>query len=97
MLLSFTIEDDLAAQETGAIEVTLHLDTGERRWCYFMTPSALEACGDWIPGTTVGFHYGSPHMIVVAGHLDRTLIEKVLRHIDSSGELRQCSRSIELA
>ena len=95
MLVSFTIDDDLAAQEAGAVEVTLQLENGERRWCYFMTPAALAACGDFISGTNVRFHYGSSHMIVVAGHLDRSLIERVLRKIDASGELVQCSRSLE--
>jgi hypothetical protein len=94
MLASFTIEDDLAIQESAAVEVILHLDSGERRWCYFMTPAALAACGDFIPGTRVRFHYGAPHMIV-AGHLDRRLIERVLQEIDARGELVQCSRNID--
>jgi hypothetical protein len=34
-------------------------------------------------------------MIVVAGRLDRPLIEGVLRDLDASGELDQCSRSLE--
>lgn len=95
MLVSFTIDDELASQDTGAIEVTLQLENGERRWCYFMTPAALAACGDFIPGTNVRFHYGSPYMIVVAGHLDQPLIERVLREIDAAGELAQCSRRLE--
>jgi len=95
MLASFTIEDDLAIQESAAVEVVLHLDSGERRWCYFMTPAALAACGDFVAGTEVRFHYGSSHMIVVAGYLDRPLIERVLREIDARGELAQCSRSVE--
>jgi hypothetical protein len=60
-----------------------------------MTPAALAACGDFIPGTNVRFHYGESHMIVVAGRLDRPLIERVLRNLDASGELEQCSRSLE--
>ena len=44
------IEDDLAGQDRGAIEVTLTLSDGGRRWCFFMTPAALETCGDWIDG-----------------------------------------------
>jgi hypothetical protein len=96
MLVSFTIDDDLATQESGGVEVTLQLDSGERRWCYFMTPAALAACGDLIPGTDVRFHHAA-HMIVVAGRLDRPLIERVLRAIDASGELEQYSRSLEEA
>jgi hypothetical protein len=95
MLSSFTIDDDLAAQETGAIEVTLHLDAGERRWCYFITPGALAACGDFVSGSNVRFHYGAPHMIVMAGHLDRVLIERALRDIDARGDLAKCSLRLE--
>jgi hypothetical protein len=40
MLASFTIDDDLATQEPDSVEVTLQLETGERRWCHFMTPAA---------------------------------------------------------
>ena len=94
MLASFTIEDDLAIQESAAIEVVLQLDSGERRLCYFITPTALAACGDFVSGTKVRYHYGSPHMIVVAGQLDRPMIEKVLREIDARGELVACSRRV---
>jgi hypothetical protein len=95
MLKSFTIDDDLAGQDAGAIEVTLHLQNADRRWCYFMTPTALASCGDLIPGTKIHFHFGAPHMIVVAARLDRPIIERALRDIDSRGELKECSRALE--
>jgi hypothetical protein len=95
MLKSFTIQDDLAAQDTGAVEVALELMSGERRWCSFMTPAALSACGDFVSGTTIRYHYGAPHMIVVAGHLDRPLIERVLHELAERGELLQCSLPVE--
>ena len=95
MLKSFTIDDDLAAQDSLGIEVTLHLENGERRWCYFMTPTALATCGDWISGTRIRFHFGAPHMIVVAGRLDRPTIERALRDIENRGELRESSRAFE--
>ena len=41
IIKSFEIEDDLSIQDTGAVEVVINLDSGERRWCYFMTPKAL--------------------------------------------------------
>ena len=97
MLVSFTIDDNLATQEAAAIEVTLTFENGERRWCYFMTPTALAACGDLIPGTNVRFHHGSSHMVVVAGQPDRPLIERVIEKLDASGQLVQCSRSLDEA
>ena len=95
MLKSFTIEDDLAIQDTAAIEVTLDFTSGERRWCFFMTPTALAACGDFVPGTFVRYHYGAPHMIVVAGRFDRPLIEQVLVGLDERDELTRCSIPVE--
>lgn len=94
MLKSFTIEDDLATQDTGAVEVALELTSGERRWCFFMTPAALAACGDYISGTSIRYHYGAPHMIVVAGRLDGQLIERVLYELAERDELIQCSMAV---
>jgi hypothetical protein len=91
LLTKIEIENDLAGQNLRAIEVTVHLADGTRRWCFFMTPSALCACGDWINGTTIRFHY-SPHMIIVAGELSREIIEEVLRDIDSRGDLQAATQ-----
>ena len=95
MLKSFTIDDDLAAQDNGAIEVTLSLADGNRRWCFFMTPAALSRCGDWVEGTQVRFHYDAPHMIVVSATLDHALIERVLQDLDRQGLLVKCSLALE--
>lgn len=94
MLESFEIEDDLSSADRGAIEVTVRLAGGRRRWCYFMTPAALSAAGDWIPGTRVRFHYGSPHMIVVS-EIDAAIVEKVLRYLEAEGELSDCTKPLE--
>ncbi len=91
MLESFTIDDDLSVQSTGAIEVTLHLRGRGPRWCYFMRPETLAACGDWIPGTRTRFHFGSPHMIVVDGELNAEIIGQALCQIDAVGDLERCS------
>ena len=95
ILKSIKIEDDLSIQDTKAIEVIIELDSGERRWCFFMTPKALQSCGDWIDGTKIRFHYGAPHMIVVAATLDGDLIEKTLRDIDQQGDILLCSQKID--
>ena len=86
------IDDDLATQATGAIEVTVVLEDGERRWCYFMTPEALSYCGNWINGTETRIHYGAAHMIVVAAPLTASIIEQALFHIQDEGELLTTTR-----
>ena len=93
-LKEFHIADDLQESERIGIEVELTFESGEKRWCYFITPSALASCGDWIPGTRIRFHYGAPHMIVVS-ELNQEVIRKVLEHLDHEGELRACTRAFE--
>lgn len=86
MLAAFEIETDLVHAATGAIEVRVTVLTGEDRWCFFMTPAALAACGDWLPKSTVRFHLGVPHMIVVS-EIDTDIVRRALEEIDSQGEL----------
>src|SRR5687767_1993165 len=93
-LKTFRIDDDLAGASRGAIEVTVTMDDGASRWCYFMTPPALAAAGDRVPGTQVRFHYGAPHMIVVS-ELDADIVARVLGRLDESGELISCTRARE--
>ena len=95
LLQSFEIEDPLELQSEGAIEVTVTLVTGEKRWCCFMTPKALTNCGDWIDGTTIRFHQGCPHLIVVAAQLDRDIIEGALRTIDRMGALKESTSAVQ--
>ncbi len=94
MFQTFTLRDDLATQDTGAIEVELHMRDGSRRWCFFMTPTTLAACGDRIDNTLVRIHYGAPHMIVVAERLTEDLIEQALKHMARAGDLEKCSLPI---
>lgn len=94
MLTSFSIDDDLGDQLTRAMEVTLVLSNGDRRWCFFVRPQALAACGDWINNTNIRFHYDAPHMIVVAGELSPQVIEQALKHLEAEGALERCSLSI---
>lgn len=94
MLKSFKIIDDLAIAATGAVEVMIELQNGQRRWCFFMTPEALSQCGNWLPDTQVHIHFGAPYMIVVS-QIDEQIIEKALRLIDKEDELEACTRAIE--
>ena len=86
MLRSYCINDDLSGADASAIEVTVTLSEEERRWCFFVTPRALAAAGDFVDGTAVRVHLGEPHMIVVS-EISRDVIERVLRALDAAGEL----------
>ena len=88
MLQSYTIDDDLADADHGAIEVSLTLVDGRRRWCFFMTPSALAVCGDWVRGTQVRVHLGEPHMIVVS-EISAHIVDRVLRQLEAAAELER--------
>jgi len=85
-LKSFTIDDDLSIASRGAIEVTVSMENGERRWCFFFTPEGLSRCGDMVDGSAVRVHPGVAHMIVVS-RIDEGIIEKVLCALDVSGAL----------
>jgi hypothetical protein len=89
--ISFSVDDDLTRQMSGAIEVTVHMQDGSSRWCYFIRPEALAECGDWIGGTKTRIHFAAPNMIVVAGELNQNVIGHALEHVAKEGKLEQCS------
>jgi hypothetical protein len=89
-LKNFNIADEIREHKSVGIEVEVMLEGGEKRWCYFITPSALSSCGDSLPGTEIRFHYGAAHMIVVS-ELSEDIIKRVLEHIDREGNLRTCT------
>lgn len=93
-IASITIEDDLNIQSHAAIEVILTLASGEKRWCFFFSPEGASNCGDWIEGTKVPFHYGSPHMILIGTTLTEVLINKTIRYIESRNEILNCTLPI---
>jgi hypothetical protein len=80
------IEDDISRADRMAVEVRLRLADGSERWCFFMTPSALAQCGDWIPGTKISMHFGELHMFVV-GECTEETITRVLNAVAEAGEL----------
>ena len=92
-LASFVIVDELSQGHRGAVEVDLTMADGEKRWCFFMTPEALQSCGDWVPGTTVRWHLGVPHMIVVS-ELTEGIVRSVLEDLDTRGQLIEHSSEI---
>ncbi len=92
-LVKYQLDDMIAPSQDRIIEVTVHLSDGEQRWCIFATPAALASCGDYIDGTQVRFHYCNRH-VIVAGELSEDLIGRMLRYIDSQGELAECTLSL---
>ena len=86
MIRSFSIDDDLAAADQAAVEVTVTLTDEQRRWCFFITPAALLVAGDLLEGTETRVHFGEPHMIVVSD-VTRDVIERVLRQLEADGKL----------
>lgn len=90
ILVAFHLDHPINAHEDVPVEVTVELSNGEHRWCIFATASALASCGDWIDGTQVPFHYCNRH-IIIAGELSEELIGRMLRYIDSQGDLVECT------
>lgn len=84
--MNFQIDDPIETADRLAIEVTVTLPGGEHRWCFFMTPEALRACGDLVPSSNVRVHLGAPHMIVVS-RLDENVIRTVLSDLSDQGAL----------
>ncbi len=92
-LASYLLGDRITPHEDLAIEVIVHLSDGDRRRCFFATPSALASCGDWIEGTQVTFHYANRH-VIIATELSEDLIGRMLRYIDGQGGLLECTLPI---
>jgi len=85
-MLPYTIDDPIGDPHNSCVEVTVDWGGGRKRWCFFITPQALAACGDWVEGTRVRMHLGEPHMIVV-GELSRGIIDSVLNQLYAEGQL----------
>ena len=93
MIASIRREDPIELSKTGAIEVLVNLKNGESRWCFFFTPEGAAACGDWIDGTKVRFHYGASHMIFVS-EISEEIIHAALKDIEQKGEIEACTKLI---
>lgn len=87
---SIEIEDAIVLHKTAAIDVALVTTEGKKRWCFFLTPEGMSACGDFIEGTEVRFHYGASHMILVS-EISQEIIEAALRDIEKQGKVELCT------
>jgi hypothetical protein len=50
----------------------------------------MSACGDWIEGTKIRFHYGAAHMILVS-EISEAIIKAALGDIEKQGKLEICT------
>jgi len=87
---SIEIEDPIELHTTIAIEVAIVTTEGGKRWCFFLTPEGISACGDWIEVTKVRFHYGASHMVLFS-EISESIIESALRDIDKQGKIELCT------
>jgi hypothetical protein len=88
------IDNPIPSPMTYAVEVTIELESGERRWCFFCTPDSLSLFGDLLPGSNVRVHAGSPHMIVLSAVTAET-IQAAIHHLAMPDELLNASLPIE--
>ncbi|WP_281558117.1 hypothetical protein [Thalassomonas sp. RHCl1] len=77
--------EDSTDQVMRAVEVSITLKDGSKRWCFFHSPETIKHCGDFLTGTKVRFHYGARHMFVVST-LTEEVIRQALIQIDVAGK-----------
>ena len=90
---SINIEHEIPSPLTYAVEVTIELDWGERRWCFFCTPESLDRFGDFLPNTTIRIHAAAPHMIVLSIVTKQT-ITAAINELQRTGELQYATRPV---
>ncbi|MEM9139710.1 MAG: hypothetical protein AAGB15_07745 [Pseudomonadota bacterium] len=88
------IVDPLERQDRMAMDVVLEMPDGARRWCWFAHHAALHRFGDWIDGTEIPFHCGSPHMVVLGGPLAEDAIAATLPTVQRQGGLLACTKPV---
>lgn len=88
---SISIEHKIPSPLTYAVEVTIELDSGEWRWCFFCTPVSLDRFGDFLPNSTIRIHAGAAHMIVLSSVTQET-IRAAIEELQRTGELLNATR-----
>lgn len=84
-MFKYTIDDAVEIADNCSIEVTIDFPN-QKRWCFFVTPQVLATNGDLINGTSVRFHLGVAHMIVVS-QINESIIEFILEKLFAEGLL----------
>ena len=85
---SYKVDDPIVDPLTCSVEVTIAMQDGRERWCFFATPQLLASVGDFVEGTRLRMHLGVPNMIVVS-ELGEEIIDRVLRQLDAEGLLER--------
>lgn len=94
-ITSINIEDSIEMHDQRAIEVTVTLLDGSRRWCFFVTPEGIPNYGDYLDSDKdVRIHFGASHMIVIS-RISEEIIRKTLAHIDNVGELEMSTAVVQ--
>jgi hypothetical protein len=91
---SYSIDDGPNKTNEGAVEITMVLEDGRKRWCFFFTPQGLATCGDFVDRTQIRIHLGVPWMIVVS-ELNDEIIDRVLRQLERDGEIEAHTMPID--
>ena len=90
------IIDNIKDQISGAIEVEISFVDQESRWCFFINSSSMASFGDSIINTNIKHHYGSTHMIVIAGEITEKIIHDILYDFDQREIINQCTVPISI-
>ncbi|MEM9478047.1 MAG: hypothetical protein AAGA58_00140 [Verrucomicrobiota bacterium] len=94
-IASIAIDDPVESHERQAIEVTITMKDGTRRWCFFVTPEGIPNYGDFLDSDhSVRIHFGASHMIVVS-RISEDIVLKTLYHIDKVGEIERSTLEIK--
>ena len=91
---SINIEHEIPSPLTYAVEVTIELESGERRWCFFCTPESLDRFGDFLPNSTIRIHACAAHMIVLSSVTQET-ITAAIEELQRTGELLNATRPVD--
>jgi hypothetical protein len=90
---SINIEHEIPSPLTYAVEVTIELESGDRRWCFFCTPESLDRFGDFLPNTSIRIHAAAAHMIVLSSVTQET-ITAAIDELQRTGELLNATRPV---
>jgi hypothetical protein len=94
---SFKIDDPVDDPDLHAIEVTITLKDGTRRWCFFITPSSLSSL---LARADMHTRSGKPigilhaHHMIVLSEITEETIERALQYLDARGELEEATESL---
>ncbi|MEM8535269.1 MAG: hypothetical protein AAGF95_30810 [Chloroflexota bacterium] len=90
-LVTWQFDDAVEDSTHDAVEVSFVLSDGQRRWCWFMTPSYLQELLDK-PQAEPGIWLAN---IVVVRDLSSDCVDTMLKQLDQQGELEFASMALQ--